>query len=344
MEIDFIPDGALIDQRPPAQKEKDYKADEIAAGHSEPFKHERPKTLTASLYSQEKTSSCVPHAILTQLEYEGIVAPAPKGISQLLVYRKRFNYAQAGGLAVDIYDKIIAGQKYNIVAPISKGYTEEQANKLPYLLGEHLIGTFDYFNITNYKSIAGDVAKGKAVVIFIYASKKEWEKEYVEPTDNVEITSAYVRHAVCLIPNGDFTEKGKEWLSVHDSAAFGKRHLRYISKDFLLSRTYYASKVYKEDEVVVSPINYGEPVNQCKFGERSNNVKMLQSYLVAQGFLASQYTTGLYGQLTCKAVLEWQLTHNQLFTYMRPVRELTSLEGKYWGAQSVEVYLQVKNK
>lgn len=59
----IIPDGALPDTRPPSAKEKDWNANEIVlAGAPVPFTNPKPTKLGATLFSQEYTSSCVPHA------------------------------------------------------------------------------------------------------------------------------------------------------------------------------------------------------------------------------------------------------------------------------------------
>jgi hypothetical protein len=335
---DFIPDGALLDHRPISAKNKDYLANELATTPGVPFTNDRPKALLSTVYSQEKTSSCVPHAILTQLEYEGVVKKSPDGLSQLHAYRKRINYPHPGCIAADIYDAIKGGQRQNFLAPVKKGHTETQANELFYSLGEKLITDFHYYHITSYKTIPTDVSTGKAVMVFLYATLNEYSREYVTVRDKVNLSEAVVRHAVCLVPNGDFSQDGQDWLTIHDSAAFNQRHLRYVSLDFLLQRAYYAAKVYRVNALPpVPPPTPFRPTEPCQFGDKTKAVKLLQSYLIHLGYLEPQYQTGYYGALTKKAVLEWQLTHAAKFNYVRPVRELLLLDGAWWGKQSIDV-------
>lgn len=324
-------EGALPDTRPEAEKAKDYKAEEIAlAGSAQVFQNQKITKLTAKVYSQEQTYSCVPHAFLTQLEYEGIA----KEMSQLRAYRKRTNYPGGGSWGPDMYNQIKSGQNPNIEAPVVRGHTEGMANAMPYVLGNKLIKDFKYFSFDDYTKIPSMVSAGKAITIFIYASDNEWSREYVEVRDDVTLYNAYVRHAVTLVPQGDFTENGKQWLSVHDSAAFGGRHLRYISYDFLLRRVYYAAEVVAEGEVPApQPIQTGNPTTPCKINDRSDNVRNLQAFLIKEKFLEPQYVTGFYGRLTSNAVLWWQLYNHQKFTSNIP--ELLSLKGEYWGAQSI---------
>jgi len=337
--MSIIPNGALFDARPNKERDKDYNSREIAGGISRPFRNKKITQLTATKYSQEFTSSCVPHAFYTQLEYEKIVKPSPEGKSQLLAYRKRTNYPFEGSAAVDLYNQIISGQSPHFSATVRKGHTEKEANSLPLLAGQKELTLFEFFEITDYRNIARTVASGKAVVVFIYATLDEWSQEYVtikEP--GLNSWKAAVRHAVCLIPDGDFVENGVNWLSVHDSAAFGGRHLRYISAQFLEERAYYASQVYKKG-TMPNPIppTTPLPVIDCQFKDSSNAVKNLQGYLISKGFLESQYQTGYYGVLTAEALMEWQLTNYAEFNFIRPVRELLSMKGKFFGPQSIAI-------
>lgn len=338
--------GALEDTRPQKERDKDYDDKELASAPGVvPFKHKKINRLLKSVYSQEYTSSCVPHAFLTQLEYEGIVLPKPDGLSQLLTYRKRQNYPHPGSNAVDIYERIKEGQTKNVMAPVRPKHTEKDANGLPYLKGEQLIPSFLYFTITDYKKIPGYVSSGKAITIFIYASEEEWRKEYVTIDGAVNFHTAPVRHAVCLVPDGDFQENGHNWLTVHDSAGFGGRHLRYIREDFLMGRCYYASKVYKGTALPTpEPPVMVLPTEPCEFKQSSKAVQNLQAYLIKHNYLEPIYQTGYFGNLTAKALLEWQLVNANKFNYVRPVRELLSLEGKYFGKMSIEVIKTLENK
>jgi hypothetical protein len=208
--------------------------------------------------------------------------------------------------------------------------------------GDKLIKDFKYFQHLDERGnqdfylVAPDIAAGKAVAIFIYATEEEWAQEYVQIKDpNLVATSAYVRHCVCLMPNGDFTENGNPWLSVHDSAKFGGRHLRYMSHDFLLKRAYFSVKAYAVDALPPAPTPEPvmKPTSVCRVNDKNDAVKLLQGFLMSEGKLHPEYVTGLYGPITAKAVLWWQLERWQKFNGGIP--ELLDLGGKYWGKQSI---------
>lgn len=333
--VNIVPDGALPDDRKKSEKEKDYVIDEVIAASLPAFQNEKPTSLVATQYSQEYTSSCVPHGFDTQLEYEGIVT---QGLSQLRAYRKRSNYPSPGSNAVDMYDKIKAGQHINQSAPVLPGHTEVMANALLYQEGTQIIEDFNYFQFTDFSKIPSEVAQGKAISIFIYATLEEWSQEYVTiRTQNLDPAVAYIRHCVCLMPKGDFTENGQFWLAVHDSAKFGGRHLRYISQNFLMNRCYFAAEVRRKDVIVVPPPPApSKPYTECKFGDRGKAVSDLQAYLINNGYLESQYHTSYYGRLTCKAVLWFQLYHHRKFKDV-DIPQLLKWEGKYWGRGSIDV-------
>lgn len=332
------PNGALIDSRPHEKRIKDYKAEEVlTASAVSVFDNKQVKQLTATEYNQWYTSSCVFHAFYTQLEYEGIL-PAP--MSQLRGYRKRVNYPQEGSIAVDAYDKIKSGQSPLADAPVVPYHTEKMANDMKYVLGNKIVPDFNYFSITDYTQVPREVASGKAVTIFIYATQEEWSREFVDIIEDdmgILDSKAEVRHAVCLIPKGDFTKNKKQWLSVHDSAKFGGRHLRYITYEFLLKRAYYASKVVKAGELppVQLPPVVGKPIIPCQFEDNNGNVRSLQAYLAEHGYLEPQYVTGYYGRITAKAVLWFQLFHHEKFSVKIP--QLLEWEGKYWGKESIKI-------
>lgn len=338
----IVPDAALVDSRPEAEQKKDYKVDEVKIAGASPFRNSRPRKLGATEYSQEYTSSCVPHGFYTQLEYEGFVSPAPHGLSQLLSYRKRSNYPNPGSIAVDMYTQIRGGQSPNSQAPVTNGMREAEANALPYTKGSTLIKDFNYFQFTDLTQIPSAIAAGKAVAIFIYATNSEWSREYVTVRDpNLTIGNAYVRHCVCIMPNGDFEKNGEPWLAVHDSAAFGGRHLRYISLDFLLKRCYFAATVVAKEEVEQPPVIVDQaPTIACNLGDRGNAVSLLQGYLITNGYLEPQYNTGYYGALTAKAVLWFQLYNHKKFTADIP--QLLEWGGEYWGTQSINAIKNVR--
>jgi hypothetical protein len=340
----IIPNAALPDERPAVLRDRDLSASEIMiAAAVAAFLNPKPTQVGATLFNQWYVGSCVPHGTWTMLEYEGLV-PAGFNQSQLRSYRKRSNYPSAGSNGVDMLDLIRAGQSNDFPTPV--GFTEAQATAMPRVEGTKQIKDFKYFQYIDKKTgeltldlVPADVAIGKAVAIFIYATEEEWSQEYVQIQDpNLLPGDAYVRHCVCIMPKGDFTENGKQWLAVQDSAAFGNRQLRYVSFDFFKKRCYFAVKAYAADQIpqpAPVPPAIGKPTTPCQLGDRGSAVLALQTFLLEQKKLEAQYVTGYYGAITAKAVQWWQLEHWNRFTGGVPA--LLDLAGKYWGKESIAI-------
>jgi len=337
----------LIDTRPQKEKRKDLVADEVMLPRSAtPFIETEPRELTATVYSQEQTSSCVPHGFLTALEYEGLI---PVGaISQLRAYRKRANFPNPGSGAVDMWNKILDGQSPLQEAPVTPRMTEAMANAMQLIKGDPLIKPFRYFSFDklyyytkntqdNYR-VAVAVASGKAVPIFIFATYDEWAREWVTVrTKGLKGNEAEVSHCVTIIPYGTFVKNGKRWFTIHDSAPFGGYHKRHVEFDeFFMERGFYAGEVFPIEAPVTPPILLPVlPTALCKRGDRGNPVRDLQTYLISNGYLEPQYNTGFYGRLTADAVLWWQLERWDKFDVKIP--QLLAWKGEYWGHGSIAI-------
>ena len=343
MSDEIISNHALPDDRPQVLRNQDYSTQELAKAITiATFKHKRLTKLTATEYNQWYVGSCVPHGFWTLLEYEGVV---PKGFnpSQLRSYRKRSNYPNEGSNGVDMFNQIRSGQSNDFPTP--EKFREAMATAMPYVLGDKKIKDFKFYQYIDKTAggvlvgdIPADIAQGKAVAIFIYATKDEWSKQYVEATDpNVTLGNASVRHCVCVVPNGDFTKNGKRWLTIQDSAKFGGFGMRYVEYDsFIKNRVYFAAKVYAVGSEPVQPVIVDtKPVVACKLGDKGSAVSALQTFLNKQGKLEAQYLTGYYGAITAKAVLWWQLEHWNEFSVNIP--KLLEWSGQFWGEGSITI-------
>lgn len=343
-EKDIVASAALPSIAPASAYMDDEVAPPAGATSIVPFQNKKITKLGATEFNQWYTSSCVFHAFLTALEYEGIITKDELK-SQLAAYRKRINYPNEGSVAYDAWDKIREGVIAYDQAPTPEGMREAAANAMQIIKGDPVLkDRFNYFEITDYSKIAGYVAAGKAIPVFIFGTEAEWAQEYVDiKTPDLSIYEAYIRHAVVEIPKGDFTEKGVQRLSTHDSARFGKRHLRHVSNDFLMERCYYAARIERKEPVIVvpPPVVNRIPGIACKLNDRSDAVFALQRFLHDQGKLRSEYITGFYGALTAKAVLWYQLFNHDVFDSSIP--ELLEVGGESWGPQSI-ASLTARNK
>jgi len=184
--------GALPDTRPLSEKAKDYLAEEVIAGNANyiPFSNPKITELSKRVTNQFQVSSCVPHAFLTQLEYENVDTSLA---SRLRLYRKRSGYPYEGSNGVDIYNKIRSGLSFDFPTP--ENATEAMANAMPYVEGRPFVD-FNYYQYIksdgtfDHDGIIRDVNNGKAVTIFLWASAQEYNAEYVTRRQGVTQSNA----------------------------------------------------------------------------------------------------------------------------------------------------------
>lgn len=335
--------GILEDTRTEKEKAKDWDSREIALGSG---KGSKIKEIPIKVYDQMQTSSCTSHAILSMFEYNKVLN---KNVSRFPLYRKRFNFPSEGSNATDLITK--SHSKHSNVGGLSylkdvyePSYLEEVwANSLKFVVGEDITVPFNYFTVKDWDDLERTVNSGVAVTIGIYGTIKEWSREYVEETDKVTPNNAKVRHQVTLIPNGAFREKGKLWFSVHDSAKFGGRHLRYATFDFLKNRVIVQPQfALPDNDTVEVPPPAKKSLKACKIGDTGDSVLTLQTFLADKGFLEKKYVTGYYGRITSASVLHFQLYYHKKFSSSIP--ELLEWKGEYFGGQSLQVAKEINKQ
>lgn len=312
--------GVNPDPRSNTEKNQDYLHSErdTAGTPVDPFSF--PK-LTDTPYFKEnqyQTDSCIAHSTVLAAAIE---IEAFKGIynrlSPMFVYRQRSNYPDEGmWLQGALQFFIKTGSCLFSTLPTPK--TEAEGNRLTITrnmvdeaniyngLGDY---TFEYYkpdpkNITELASIA---AQGIPVPISIYATYFEWAREYPLVMEKVNFTTAPVRHCVTIVPNSGFTEAGKKYVVIQDSAPFGGFHIRYLSEDFIKARAYdagYLLLVKLAANTTPKPIHTF--VNNLSLGNKNDEVKCLQEVLVYEGLLPADCVTGLFAGRTLAAVKAFQ--------------------------------------
>lgn len=335
--------GVTEDIRSDKEKIKDWDSRELTLGETTGKKITK---LPGKLYDQQGTSACTAHSFLTMLEYNKVLAV---DVSRFALYRKRFNYPGAGSNIIDLILK--SHPKFGALGGLTKFFdishpstlTEAWANSVPFLLGSTLTDDFEYYTAKDYADLERTVNSGLAVSFGFYSTNAEWRREYVE--ERTVITnpfSAQVRHQATLIPGGAFRENGKLWFSVHDSAGFGGRFIRYVTLEFLKNRKINNPifAIPTNTPTPEPPLIDAKPLVAVSLESRGPDVLNLQSYLAKRGFLEAKHVTGYYGPLTSKGVLWFQLHHYAKMKSTIP--ELLDLKGHWWGPQSIEAVKKIK--
>lgn len=312
--------GALLDERPQDEKDKDYLHEEIAMGF-EPYKwEERPmKSRYYFPFNQSSSLSCV-------AGYAGIALQKHDGnvISRKDIYNPRANYPLGGMSMPDLFKLMRRGaclestltsqnlgekamnERYHITPKIIEERDKNRAGQSITIVG--------FRNIDTIASVAQHVP----VCMFWYFDEdgQEWWTEYpfVKFNFSNEFSHGVTRHQVTIVDA--ILINGKKYLVGQDTAGVGTglgedNNLRIISEDVLAKRAYSAGYILDNDYEVLKP----EPIavqpkftatGVMKVGSKGDNVKQLQEVLIYEGLLKIKAPTGYFGGITRKAVIAYQ--------------------------------------
>lgn len=309
--------GALEDPRYDDEKERDYVHEERhVATATNPFSNAQILQSPYFYENQNRTFSCVAHGVGLALAIERKVDFGEYiRISQMFGYRLRSNYPEEGAFLQGMFD-IFRNQGTCLYTTLATPFSEAEANAIQLsqqqVIEAKMYKGLNYFTVANFKSIdtlANIAAKNHAVAILIFANQDEWGLEYPEIQDPTLQLSPYneIRHCVCVLPNSGFTRNGEKYITVQDSAWFGGKQLRHLSEDWVRKRVYGAA--YWD---TVAPITPHAPRPLYKFtqilryGDRNNEVNWMQKFLISEGLLPPDCSTGYFGGITLAAVKAFQ--------------------------------------
>lgn len=149
---------------------------------------------------------------------------------------------------------------------------------------------------------------GKGVMVWFYFTSREWSPEFPKVMDNLEhpYVSQASRHSVTAVDFCLFN--GKEYLKIEDSAKFGGRNVRYISREFFTARNFLSKYPmnfnYEEAQL---PPETPKLTKDLKFGMQDPEVKILQDILKAKGFFpANIASVENFGNVTRTSVKAYQ--------------------------------------
>lgn len=319
--IDYVPGiypGVLLDTRSEEEKASDISFGEIVSKADPVIWREKPESEWRSFGGQDQNgqSSCVANAgrkvgsILFKINHNLDV-----DFSSLDIYRRRYNYPEAGMVAYDLWNVMKKGMTLNSLVP-SDRKSEAVANALEVAAYARTVG--DVFKInggginlptSDIEAVASVIQRtGKGVVLFYYFTNAEWSSDAPSiKTPGLALGgSGALHHAVAAV---DFTLiNGVKHLVIEDSALFGRLDRRVISQSFHAYRNFYAGYPMN---FVFDPVKTEKIVHRfvrdIPFGENSDEVVVLQKCLQSEGFFPLNIeATGFYGSVTADAVLGFQ--------------------------------------
>ena len=313
--------GVLPDDRPEEDRLGDIQFGElVAAADPVDWKEKRrDEWREFGIQNQNGQSSCVANAgrktmrVMIKENHD-----LDLDFSSLDIYRRRFNYPDPGMYAYDLWEIMQEGAALNDVLR-SDGFSEAYANSVkPKAWMRQLGETFKTRSgvalpMNDIDAVASVIQKtGKAVVLFYYFNNDEYSRETPVIMDrSLPLRGARtLRHSIAAV---DYTLiNGVKHLVCEDSAHFGGHSRRLISEEFHEKRCFYAG--YPMNFVFGSEDGQDKITHNFKrdipFGEQSEEVVVLQKCLRSAGhFPTNVNTTGYYGAVTAKAVLEFQKKH-----------------------------------
>lgn len=343
--------GALPDVRPVEERERDFHFEEIVAGADPVAWSEKKKEQWRKfpIFNQNGSGSCVAQTMAKEL---GILRWLKDGLyvhfSATDIYQQRINKNSGGMGAADVHNIVKhKGATLEILCP-SQNMTDAQMDAINVDGYKREISSV--FKISNYvelpmrdiDTVASTIQKTrKGVMVWFYFKYDEWNDYPTIKVPNLSATApSTIRHSVTAV---DFAlVNGKKSLIIEDSWGpnFGLSGQRVISEDFFKVRNFYAAYLTKfnfEEGTTPPPSHsFSIPMN---FGDTNNEVKNLQDALRSLGhFPTNVASTGFYGSVTAKAVLEWQKKYN-----VDSLSSLEALAGRVFGPKSMQKMNQLLN-
>lgn len=333
--------GALVDNRTRKERDKDYRISEVVA-RADAVKWEDRPPRQFPIRSQDGSSACVAFSAAKMM---GILQYANKGgrfvdFSPAYLYKRRMNSGIGDGQGMWAYDMWGLLQKEGITLdPLmpSDGLSEEKINAVPEI--EVYRDVAQLFRVENYVTyeagrdfdvIAGTILKtGKGVITWFTFNSNEWT---TMPT--IKTSSPQAHHSVCAVDAVIY--KGNECIVIDDSwgSIHGSNGQRFITREFFEARNTYAAYpiAFKTEQSDMPRPRYVFKY-PMKIGQVSPDIKVLQDVLKYESLFPTNIdSTGKYGEITRKAVLDFQFKHK-----IANETELVSLNGKVVGSKTLYV-------
>lgn len=338
--------GAILDTRQDQEKEKDYKFEEIVASANPVNWVEKTSSEWRKfpIYDQDGSSSCVAQTLGKLL---GIIYWLKNGsyvhFSATDIYQKRANKPSPGMLGIDAFNIAHdSGVTLEELVPSQKMNDAQMDNTI---IPEYKRKVGEIFKIPNYVILPnGDIevvastiqTTGKGVMVWFFWKTDEWTDVPTIKYPTLEKSNAYL-HSVTAV---DFAlYNGEKAIIVDDSwgSSYGKAGQRVITEDFFKARNFFSAYPlnFVFDTVDTNKPHYVFAKNLSFTTDTSvkdPDVVALQDILKYEGFFPLNTTsTGYYGAITAKGVLQFQLKYA-----VDSVDVLNSLGGKNVGPKTIQ--------
>lgn len=336
--------GALPDNRSDEQKKKDYTFKEVVAAAAPVNWIEKSDAEIRKFPDQQQdgSGSCVAQtikklALVNLFNKEKSI----EVFSATFIYQQRSNKPSSGMIGVEAFD-IWANTGITLESLLSSENMDDAAMDAM-KVEQYEKDVAAIFKIKNhvgwnapssaFEEIASVIQQtGKGVMTWFYFTSPEWSLQFpTVQTPGLALADA-LKHSVAAV---DFClRNGKKYLVIEDSAHFGGLTRRFISEEFFAARCWfarYAMSFQFDAQTITKPHYVFSKV--LEFGITDPDVKALQDILKFEGlFPSNTESTGYYGAITAKALLQWQIAHAVAST-----DELNQLAGRRVGPKTINV-------
>lgn len=328
--------GALIDNRPQEEKDRDFKWQELVAS-AEPVNW-TVKSIWRQfpIFDQNGSGSCVAQTVAKMLGIMyWLINAVYVHFSATHVYKRRKNAPSGGMLGTDAGDIAGTGVTLEELVP-SQLMTDSQMDGIQIAKYKEQVGeifkTDKYIQppIKDIDAVASIIQKtGKPLMVWFYFNYPEWTvtPKNIYGYDNP--ANAPCRHSVTAVDftllgsqhTSDSSLWGKKALIIDDSwgTSYGQKGQRFITEDFFKARNYFVLyfmnfKFNSDNQQAERPrytftrdLSYN-PQAPITYGDK--DVIALQNILKFEGlFPVNSDSTGYFGSVTKDAVVKFQKKH-----------------------------------
>ena len=329
------PTGLISDPRTPEEKERDFKVEEIFKAEFVKWEEKKPEQWRKfPIFNQDRSSSCVAQTIAKLLGVENYLEENLFILNSAGdIYSQRSNYPQEG---MWLKDGMEIGYKLGAVLEQlmpSQRKTEAELNAyrnkrtplmkeiaLPGKGGNYLALPF------NFDVIAQEIQREKAVCLGFRFNSGDWSSGEVITRKNGTYGHAITGVDFCLWNGKKAIVFDNSW----GNSDWGFQGQGVITEDRaegLMGALYYEDlkNTWREELVIPKPKYQFE--KDLVYGMKNNDVIMLQNCLKYEElFPVNQISTGYYGNITAKAVYQFQIKYQ-----VASQEELDSLQGRRVG-------------
>lgn len=333
--------GALIDTRPPEEKSKDFRLDEIVTSINPVKWIKKDEFKSYPIFDQNGSGSCVAQTVakMMGIMYESLNKTYVH-FSATHVYQRRSNRPGGGMIGVNALQIATEGVTLEDLVP-SQDMSDSEMDSV--VIPEYKKKVGEVFKASSYVQLpTGDIdtiasviqTTGKPVMVWFYFQGSEWDKKPTIKNSNLTISTG-LRHSVTAV---DFAlVDGKKCLIIDDSwgVKHGDRGQRVISEEFFKARNWFSAYFIDfkfTDNTPLPPfVRFTHTLEFSEVYKVEAEVIDLQDVLKSLGFFPSNVeSSGYYGAITAKAVYAFQKKYQ-----VASDQELDELQGRVVGPKTI---------